>query len=160
MNKRFDVGITSQRSIYFVQVRYICNRHTKIIRVIVWWHTASHLYLAICVYELGYWPQIWTVSGRTQPTLTVMTIKLNGKGYGVTVSIEYICNVSWKINSLWPSDTIWRHTSGSTWVQVMACCLTAPSHYLNQCWLIISKIQWHSSECNFTWDASAISHLN
>ena len=41
-------------------------------------------------------------------------------------------------NSLWPSDTIWRQRSGSTLAQVMACCLTAPSHYLNQCWLIIS----------------------
>ena len=28
----------------------------------------------------------------------------------------------------------------------MACCLTAPSHYLNHCWLIISKVLWHSSE--------------
>ena len=42
-------------------------------------------------------------------------------------------------NSLGPSDTIWRQRSGSTLVQVMACCLTAPSHYLNQCWLIISE---------------------
>ena len=32
----------------------------------------------------------------------------------------------------------------------MACCLTAPSHYLNQCWLNISKVQWHPSESNFT----------
>ena len=45
------------------------------------------------------------------------------------------------VNSLWPSDTIWRHKSGSTLDQVMACCLTAPSHYLNQCWLIIIKVQ-------------------
>ena len=44
------------------------------------------------------------------------------------------------INSLWPGDTIWRHRSGSTLVQVMACCLMAPSHYLNQCWLIISEV--------------------
>ena len=42
------------------------------------------------------------------------------------------------LNSLWPTDAIWRHRSGSTLAQVMACCLTAPSHYLNQCWLIIS----------------------
>ena len=28
----------------------------------------------------------------------------------------------------------------------MAWCLTAPSHYLNQCWLIISKVPRHSSE--------------
>ena len=32
------------------------------------------------------------------------------------------------LNSFWPSDTIWRHKSGST------------------CWLIISKIYWHSYE--------------
>ena len=42
------------------------------------------------------------------------------------------------INSLCPSDTIWRQRSGSTLAQVMACCLAAPSHYLNKCWLIIS----------------------
>ena len=38
--------------------------------------------------------------------------------------------------SLWPSDTIWRQRSWSTFPQVMACCLTVPSHYLNQCWLV------------------------
>ena len=43
-------------------------------------------------------------------------------------------------NSLRPSDAIWRPRSGSTLAQVMACCLTAPSHYLNQCWLIIRKV--------------------
>ena len=36
-----------------------------------------------------------------------------------------------KVNSLRPIDAIWRHRSGSTLAQVMACCLTAPSHYLN-----------------------------
>ena len=50
------------------------------------------------------------------------------------------------LNSLGPSDSIWCWRSGSTLAQVMACCLTAPSHYLNQCWLIISKVLWHSSE--------------
>ena len=47
------------------------------------------------------------------------------------------------VNSLWPSDAIWQQRSGSILAQVMACCLTAPSHYLNQCWLIISEVQWH-----------------
>ena len=37
------------------------------------------------------------------------------------------------INSLWPSDAIWGHRTGLTLAQVMACCLTASSHYLNQC---------------------------
>ena len=35
-----------------------------------------------------------------------------------------------------PSDTMWHHRSLSTMVQVMACCVTATSHYLNHCWLI------------------------
>ena len=45
-----------------------------------------------------------------------------------------------QINSLRPSDTMWRHRSGSTLAQVMTCCLTAPSNYLNQCWLVIRKV--------------------
>ena len=55
------------------------------------------------------------------------------------------CRCQW-VNSLWPSVAIWRHRSGSALVQVMACCRTAPSHYLNLCWLIIGKVPWHSSD--------------
>ena len=63
-------------------------------------------------------------------------------------------------NSLGPSDTIWRQRSGSTSAQVLACCLMAPSHYLNQSWLIISEVQWHSYQGNFTRDAPTINHWN
>ena len=38
----------------------------------------------------------------------------------------------------------------STMSLVMAGCLTAPNHCLNQCWLVIRKLQWHSSWSNFT----------
>ena len=48
---------------------------------------------------------------------------------------------------LWPY-AIWHRTSWSTLVQVMACCLTAPSHYLNQCWLNIHKILWNLLQGN------------
>ena len=64
---------------------------------------------------------------------------------------------SW-INSLWTSAAIWRHSCRSTLVQLMAWCLAAPSHYLNQCWLIINKVQWYSADGNFTRDNSAINH--
>ena len=39
------------------------------------------------------------------------------------------------VDSLWPSDSIWWRKSGSTlaYVIMIACCLKAPSHYLNQC---------------------------
>ena len=50
------------------------------------------------------------------------------------------------LNSLEPSNVIRRWRFCSTMVQVMACSLTAPSHYLNQCYLYISKALWHSSE--------------
>ena len=46
---------------------------------------------------------------------------------------------------------MWQQRSGSTLTQVMACCLTTPSHYLNQCWLIIKQsFTWHSHESHFT----------
>ena len=59
-------------------------------------------------------------------------------------------------NSLWPSDVFRCHRTWSTLVQVMAWCLMAQSHYLNQCWLIISEILWHSSKGNFTGNAQNI----
>ena len=37
----------------------------------------------------------------------------------------------------------------------MACCLKAPGHYLNQSWLLISEVLWHSPESNFTANAQA-----
>ena len=54
-----------------------------------------------------------------------------------------------------PSDAIWRYWSGSTLAQIMACCLTAPSHYLNQCWLLISEVPWHLPDNNFTVSAQS-----
>ena len=44
------------------------------------------------------------------------------------------------VNSKWPSDVLWWLRSGST---------MAPSHYLNQCWLIINDV-WHSPKDNIT----------
>ena len=31
----------------------------------------------------------------------------------------------------------------------MSCCLTAPSHYLNQCWHVTALVMCHSAEGNF-----------
>ena len=73
-----------------------------------------------------------------------------------TIFIDFF-SIPLMVNSLWPNDAIWQHRSRSTLAQVMACCLTAPSHYLNQRWLIITKVQWCSSEGNFPWDITVIS---
>ena len=42
----------------------------------------------------------------------------------------------------------------------MACCLTAPNHYMIQCWSLISEALWHSPESNFTVSAQAIIQCN
>ena len=63
--------------------------------------------------------------------------KIDHAGSGVTKSRLSVATIDGLINSLRLSDAIWRHRSESTSAQVMACCLSAPSHYLNQCWLII-----------------------
>ena len=34
-------------------------------------------------------------------------------------------------------------------LQVMAWCLVVPCYYLNQCWLLIKGILWHSTDSNF-----------
>ena len=69
-------------------------------------------------------------------------------------------NIKKFINSLWPSDTIRRHRSCSTFAQIMASCLRAPSHNLNQRGLIISKVKWYSRECNSIRDASTTNLSN
>ena len=63
-------------------------------------------------------------------------------------------------DSLRPCDAIWRQRSWSTLAQVMACCLATPSHYLNQCWLFINWILWHSPKTNFIENIQDINSLN
>ena len=72
--------------------------------------------------------------------------------YGLTLWLETFGHSL--LNSFCPqgSVTIWQLRSGSTLAQIIAYCLTTPSHYLNQCGLIILKVHWHSSEGNFTRD--------
>ena len=51
-------------------------------------------------------------------------------------------------NSLLPGYATWQHKSWSTLAQAITYWLMALSHYRNQCWLIISEIQWHSQQGN------------
>ena len=100
-------------------------------------------------------PVCWMLNAESQ--LCQKITEFHHDGSMITWSWQIMCNKACTlINLSWPNDTIWRHWSGSTLAQVMACCLTAPSHYLNQCWLVISKIQSHSSDGNFSKDISVI----
>ena len=62
-------------------------------------------------------------------------------------------------NLLGPCDSICHRRSWSTSIQAMAYYLTAPSYYINQCWLTISEVQGHPSEGNFTKDTSVVDLL-
>ena len=52
----------------------------------------------------------------------------------------------------WGVVVSWRYRTGSTLTQVAACRLMAPSHHLNQCWLIISLVLWHTQEIWFSYN--------
>ena len=69
----------------------------------------------------------------------LMVLKINYINFTDIYMYIYMYIYIW-FNTLWPNDTIWWHISGLTLAQVMAWCLMAPSHYLNQCWLIISEV--------------------
>ena len=62
-----------------------------------------------------------------------------------------------ELTQLLPRNVMRWHCALSILSQVTARCLTKPSHYLNQCWLIINEVQWHSSEGNFIKDTSTTS---
>ena len=73
----------------------------------------------------------WHSPQTTKPHSDIITQNIdssNTQSHSFFASTDRII-----LNSLRPSDAIWRHRSGSTLAQVMVCCLTAPSHYLNQC---------------------------
>ena len=67
------------------------------------------------------------------------------------ISIQLINSSTWYItvNSLLAGDATWRHSAGSTFVQVMTCCLFGTRPYSpNFCWRMISKILCHSPKDN------------
>ena len=90
----------------------------------------------------------WLVARRHQ-AFTCTNVDLSSKAFcGIHLWAQVLMNLIMcsEINPLWPGDAICQHGTRSTLVQVMACCLTAPSHYLNQCWLIIGEVNWYSSQ--------------
>ena len=57
--------------------------------------------------------------------LPYVTISMASKNSGALVAFTK------EVNLLWQSDALLQHRYGSTKAEVMACCLTTPSHYLN-----------------------------
>ena len=64
------------------------------------------------------------------------------------------------LTELWIIDAVWHQRTWSTLVQVISCCPTAPSHYQNQYWLIISEVLQNSPGGNFTSSTHATTLYN
>ena len=101
-------------------------------------------------------------------------INVCGVAYSITLNIRlqigmeilwhpsYI--VTWKVVSSRYNITPTSHLALThcdliaIWRQRIVSALAAPSHYRNQCWLMISTVQCHSYEDNFTRYTSTIIH--
>ena len=93
---------------------------------------------------------------RDKPLPEPMETKMNDVIKPGHESKLSVIQTTMDLMSGWWFNLLWQHRSGSTLDQVMACCLMAPSHYLNQCWLIIKEVLWHSPKGNFTGNAKDI----
>ena len=105
--------------------------------------------------EISYKPDMWQAIDISIYTFNKFLINLI-TNHSLNEWAPFMCTFQVNFNSLWPGDSTWWHSSGSTLAQVMAGCLTAPSHYLNQCWLLISEALWHLPGSNFTASAPTI----
>ena len=64
------------------------------------------------------------------------------------------------VNSSPPSAAYMRRWIKSVLVQIMACRLSAPSHYLNQCWVIVNWTLGNKFQWNFNQNTKLFIHEN
>ena len=98
------------------------------------------------------WHNIQNCSLKRQGWMGMSTIRAQGIHNFLLARLPWLSHCG--------QVTPYGDTAWSTLAQVMAWCLTAPSHYLNQCWLIVSTDQWCLSKGNFTRDTPAINEGN
>ena len=120
----------------------------------IWWPLSCSM---VCIFYCDFTTVLQSMMTPTERSLLHEHWR---KKYMFFSCIDRALVIRWRLTHCGLIDAIWRQRSGSSLTQVMACCLMAPSHYLNQCWLITSMVQWHSYEGSFTRDTSAIDHYN
>ena len=97
-----------------------------------------------CIYDIHISSTLhWTLVVFVFDCKNEISIKLN-----FNEPYEYNCGGDIQTTLTIPSTNfkhnLWTLSCNECQRIPLACWLTAPSHYLNQCWLIISEVQWHS----------------
>ena len=87
-------------------------------------------------------PRSWPFWGETTVDQWIPLTKAQWRKIWFHLMTSSYSIITWCFHTLWPCATIWRHEFGSPLTQLMACCLTASSHYLNHCWLLTKGV-WH-----------------
>ena len=96
---------------------------------------------------------VWNKADYSVNWFVILEYLLLNDVFAMLARDHAIAMIRWHVlyvSTTWPSDTISWHTSESTLTQMIVCCLTAPSHYLNKRLLITSEHLWHSREDNLT----------
>ena len=117
----------------------------KRVWLLMWWLLAlpsyMHLWYQLC--------RLNAYMSSTGVSSDILVLKIGRKLMKIERKFKHLYMYT-EIKSAPHCHAIWHHRTWSTLVQIMACCPTAPSHYLNQCWQFIIDVLWHSSESNFT----------
>ena len=68
--------------------------------------------------------KIWVLF-HNKPSIIYLVLKFSIMSLFGTFLLHIILCCIWLFNSLWSSEPIWQHRSGSALAQIMACCLMA-----------------------------------
>ena len=96
--------------------------------IVSWENQIRYVYSGIVFWLMGLWENYCHFKHKKR------------KSWNLPRSLLCHNNENW-VNSLGPFDAKWRQRSRPTLAQVMACCLTTPSHYPDWSSVISSNIQ-------------------
>ena len=104
--------------------------------------------MACCLTAASHYQNQSWFTTRTPQLVGFCLLSMKSSSINSRVMFKWILKIS--PNHCGPSDVILQQRSWPPLVQVMACCFMAPSHNLNQCWLMTNKAPWHSPKSYFT----------
>ena len=132
-----DWGISREIGLIWVSLDFTDDQST-LVQVMAWCRQATSHYLSQC------WPRSLSPYGVTRPQWVKWQIWTLGHPFLSHCSLV----MPWAIS-----------------IHVMACCLTAPSHYMNQCWPAIFEVihlravSWEMLKMSITKLCLKITHL-